>query len=84
MNSPAVISLNMFASSLAVNEFLARIHPFRNDENENSSLIRFSLSDNFIQYEANNTIDPYLSKFIGRGTMIPMLNMPELSTSESI
>ena len=30
---PAVISVNMFAASLAVNEFLARLHPFREERN---------------------------------------------------
>jgi hypothetical protein len=82
VNSPAVISLNMFASSLAVNEFLARVHPFKNEENEISSIIRFSLSDNFIQRESDTVADPYLIKFIGRGDMLPLLNMPELSNEQ--
>ena len=30
---PAVISVNMFGSALAVNEFLARLHPFREEPN---------------------------------------------------
>ncbi|MFN8153529.1 MAG: ThiF family adenylyltransferase [Bacteroidia bacterium] len=84
VNSPAVISLNMFASSIAVNEFLARIHPFKNENNETSSIIRFSLSDNFIQRESDTLSDPYLQKFVGRGDMLPILNMPELSNGHAI
>jgi hypothetical protein len=33
-NRPSVISVNMFGASLAVNEFLARLHPFREESNE--------------------------------------------------
>ncbi|MBL7889722.1 MAG: ThiF family adenylyltransferase [Bacteroidia bacterium] len=79
VNSPAVISLNMFASSIAVNEFLARIHPYRNDDNESSAIVRFSLSDSYMQREVDGNPDSYLQKFIGRGNIKPLLNMPELS-----
>ena len=30
---PAVISVNMFGAALAVNEILARLHPFREEPN---------------------------------------------------
>ena len=39
---PAVISINMQMASAAVNEFLARLHPYRYDDNANSSVVRTS------------------------------------------
>ena len=40
---PAVISLNMFASALAVSELLARLHPFREEDNSAYAAVTFSL-----------------------------------------
>lgn len=75
VDSPAVISVNMLTASLAVNEFLARIHPFRYDPNSNYDIFRFSLSDGYFQNDVGGKSDEYLSKFVGRGDMIPMLNI---------
>ena len=77
VESPAVISINMYAASMAVNEFLARIHPFRYNSNEEFSIIRFSISDGYIQYDSDDEPDEYLAKYVGRGNMKPLLNMPE-------
>ena len=41
---PAVISVNMFAASLAVNELLARLHPFREEPNGDYASVTFSLA----------------------------------------
>lgn len=79
INSPAVISINMQIASMAVNEFLARLHPFRHDNNRDFAITRLSLSDGYIQYEGDGDPDQYLLKYIGRGNIIPLLNMPELS-----
>ncbi len=79
VESPAVISINMQISSLAVIEFLARVHKFRYDDNEDAAVTRVSLSDSYIQKEPDGDTDIYLEKFVGRGDMIPLLNMPELS-----
>ncbi|MFZ2285049.1 MAG: ThiF family adenylyltransferase [Lutibacter sp.] len=78
IDSPAVISVNMFAASIAVNEFLARIHMFRYDNNAKFAITRFSNVDSYIQYEEDGESDLYLKKFVGRGEMRPLLNMPEL------
>lgn len=77
-NSPAVISINMFASSMAINEFLARIHGFRFDSNEEFAITRFSLTDSYMQREPDGLPDEYLRRYVGRGKMKPMLNLPEL------
>ena len=79
VDSPAVISINMQISSLAVNEFLARIHPFRSDPNREFDINRISISDGYYQHEEDSEIDQYLKKFVGRGNLAPLLNMPELS-----
>lgn len=78
VDSPAVISINTYTASTAINEFLARIHPFRYDQNSKFAVTRFSLSDNYIQYENDGDPDPYLKRFVGRGNLKPLLNMPEL------
>jgi molybdopterin/thiamine biosynthesis adenylyltransferase len=43
-NRPAVIGVNMFAASIAINELLARLHPFREEENSAYASTTFSLS----------------------------------------
>ena len=47
---PAVISVNMFAAALAVNELLARLHPFREEPNSNYASVIFQPR----QHGANN------------------------------
>jgi hypothetical protein len=78
VESPAVISINMQTSSMAVNEFLARIHPYRYDLNSEYSITRFSLTDGYIQKEGDGLVDEYLARYTGRGDCNPKLNMPEL------
>lgn len=79
VDSPAVISINMFVASLAVNEFLARVHKFRYDLNSKFSITRFSNTDSYIIYEDDGEPDEYLKKFIGKGNISPLLNMIEFS-----
>lgn len=81
VESPAVISVNMQISSLSVIELLARLHRFRVDENNDSAVTRISLTDGYIQKDAESSLlkDSYLEKLYGRGDMIPFLNMPEFN-----
>jgi len=79
VDSPAVISINMFYSSMAVNDFLARIHPFRIQANKECAIQRFVLSDPYFKNESADDIDPYFFKFVGRGEVYPLLGLPELS-----
>lgn len=76
---PAVISVNMLFAAFAVNEFLARIHPFRDDQNEEYSTIRFSLTQG--QFYKDNESEPCqaLMRHVGRGDVSPLLDMPQLS-----
>jgi len=79
VESPAVISINTQIASMAVNDFLARIHSYKYDPNSEFAISRISFTDAYIQYEVDGEPDPYLSKFIGRGELQPLLNMPELN-----
>lgn len=80
--SPAVISINTMAASTAVNDFLARIHCFRNVENNKIAKISFNLMDPaFCAYDSEDSfnVDSYLSKKVGLGDRRPLLDMPVLS-----
>jgi hypothetical protein len=77
VESPAVISINTQLASMAVNEFLARLHRFRYDSNDHFAVTRVSFTDAYVQYEKDDYDDHYLKKFIGKGDMLPFLNMPE-------
>ncbi len=79
VESPAVISINMQVSSLAVLEFLARIHPFRYDSNKHFAQTDISISEWEIWHSQEGVADKYLAKFVGRGFMKPFINLPSLS-----
>ena len=77
LNSPAVISVNMVISSLAVCDFLDRIHTFRTGNKEEYDVTRVSLHDWYIQNHKDTNVDYYSPKFMGRGDMEPFLNLQE-------
>jgi len=79
VDSPAVISINGFAASHAVNEMLARIHPFRRDANCEFRHQTFSLTDGAWLRIDDGPACPYLSKRIGRGDARPLLDNAELA-----
>lgn len=76
---PAVISVNMLFSAFAVNEFLARIHPFKEHSNEEYSTVRFSLTQGQFYKESESESCQGLLKYVGRGDVSPLLDMPQLS-----
>lgn len=76
---PAVASVNMHYASLAVNEFLARLHPYRDDGNDGFARFGSSLTQaRFFQDEDGEPCHS-LSRHVGRGDTIPLLDMPALS-----
>lgn len=79
---PAVISVNTLISSLAVNEFLARLHPYRDDDNAQFATYRISLTQSQLYTEPDSEPCPVLSRHIGRGDVKPTLDMPELDGIE--
>ena len=75
---PAVISVNFFAASLAVNDFLARLHDYRTDGNAPYAELRASLS-HLVFYPEPEKAPSMLRKYAGVGDSEPRLDMPELS-----
>ena len=75
---PAVISVNMHYASMAVNEFLARLHGFRDDENASVDWLSSSLTQ--VRFVQKTYAEPCaaLSKVVGRGDAMPLLGMPSL------
>ena len=76
---PAVISVNMFASSLAVNEMLARLHPFREEANGRHAAVTFSLSSMELICEPETGICEILAGRVGMGDATPLLGLLELA-----
>lgn len=77
-DSPAVISVNTLVASIAVNDFLARLHEFRDDPNEEISTLRVSLTQTRLFYEAEGIRCSVLGRHVGQGDTMPLLNMPVL------
>jgi hypothetical protein len=80
---PAVISINTNIASLAVNEFLARLHPYRYDDNAESAIVRVSFIQNQTYREKEPRASGMFARRLGRGDVTPLLGMPELSEMEA-
>jgi hypothetical protein len=78
-NRPAVVSVNMFASSLAVNEFLARLHPYREYSNQYFSSVQFSLASMELIMDPEENICEILKRKVGFGDTKPLLGEMELA-----
>lgn len=78
-NRPAVISVNMFASALAVNEFLARLHPYREEPSAAHASVTFSLASMELISDPEEGICEIMGFGIGRGDVSPLLGMMELA-----
>lgn len=76
---PAVISVNMFGSSLAVNEFLARLHPYREEPNSEHAAVTFSLASMELISDPEEGICPILGGSVGIGDRRPLLGLMELA-----
>lgn len=77
-SSPAVISINMQVAATAINDFLNRIHPFRNVSNEEVSVIRIFFNELSMFYEYDEKPCPFFSKYVGYGDIKPLLNLSEI------
>lgn len=76
---PAVISVNMQVASIAVNEMLARLHPFREDPNSEYAASRLSIRHGQMFSERDGAPCALLSRHAGRGDVTPLLDRPDLS-----
>lgn len=81
---PAVISVNMQLAAIAVNEFLARIHQFRDDENSRFATTMISLTHADTYYSEEGDACKIMSRHAGRGDVLPLLDMPELSEESNL
>ena len=79
---PAVVQLNSLLASLAVNEFLARLHPYRADPNAEYAVHRLSISHGIYEHEDDGEPCPVLARHVGRGDVSPLLDWAELSLAE--
>lgn len=80
--SPPVGSLNATTAGVAVNEFLARLHPFRSCESRDCAVIRFNFMETLIVKEPESTQCALLAPHVGRGNVLPLLDWPSLSTKD--
>ncbi len=80
---PAVISLNTLVASMAVNELLARIHPYRDDSNRKFATYRVNLNQGRLIDEPETEACPVLAPKAGLGDIRPLLDMPELSDQKA-
>ena len=76
---PAVVSVNMFAASVAVNEFLARLHPFREEPNATWAAVEFSLASMELFGDPDEGICELLAGKVGKGDVTPLLDVLELA-----
>lgn len=76
---PAVISVNMFAASLAVNEFLARLHPYREYPNSHFASVQFSLASMELIPDPEESPCHILGRRLGYGDTKPLLGEMELA-----
>jgi hypothetical protein len=83
-SSPAVISINMQVASVAVNDLLGRIHPYRNSTNEEIDATRILFHEWTMFSEMFEETCGYFSKMTGKGDIEPLLNTPELSHDKII
>ncbi len=79
VDRPAVVSINGFAASHAVNEMLVRLHPIRRDPLEEFRYQLFSLSDGAWLRLSGGEPCKFLSRHAGRGDVKPLLGNPSLS-----
>ncbi|HER26687.1 MAG TPA: ThiF family adenylyltransferase [Rhodospirillales bacterium] len=80
---PAVISVNMFAASLAVDEFLARLHPFREEPNSTFAAVTFSLASMELICDPEEGICDLLEGSVGIGDTTPLLGLMELAERQA-
>ena len=78
VNQPAVISVNFFASSLAINDFLARLLPYRHIPNSDIGSIEFSLGRVRLTADEEPEFCEVLAPYVGLGDRLPLLGLPEL------
>lgn len=73
VDRPAVISINTAAAAFAVNELLARLHPFRTRPNVEFAIHKLLFSHGRTTCRPDGEPDESLSPYVGRGDCRPLL-----------
>lgn len=76
---PAVVSVNTFFAALVVNEFLARLHPYRNQPNGEYAYVGGNLSEMQFFPEGESAPCAVLQRHVGKGDVVPLLERASLS-----
>jgi hypothetical protein len=76
---PAVISINTQIAATAVNEFLARLHPYRYSSNADFAAVRTSFIQGELYHESEAALETASTKYVGLGDCDPLLGVPKLS-----
>jgi molybdopterin/thiamine biosynthesis adenylyltransferase len=76
---PAVITVNMFIASLAMHEFLCRLHAYREEPNTQVASVEFSLREMEIYPDAEGEPCEVMKPSVAKGDEIPLLGLIELS-----
>lgn len=76
---PAVVSVNAFLASLALLEFLNRLHPYRNQDPASYAYAGVDLCELQFHAEPEGEPDLPLQGHVGRGDVEPLLDRPSLS-----
>lgn len=75
---PAVISINTQMASTAINEFLARLHPYRSDENREFATVETSFVHGISCHDPEVSPSGHFFPHIGKGDVRPLLLMPNI------
>jgi hypothetical protein len=81
VDSPAVISVNTLAAATAVNEFLARLHPFRTSDNADFAVQKLLVSHGRIALRDDGPPDAELASHVGRGDCVPVLGVGRIEAA---
>jgi hypothetical protein len=78
VDRPAVISINTAVAAAAVNELLARLHPFRTIGNAEFAIQKLLFSHGRTTRRPDGDPDSELAQYVGRGDCRPLLLSPRL------
>jgi hypothetical protein len=78
VDRPAVISINAAVAAAAVNEMLARLHPFRTAPNANFAIQKLLFTHGRIALRPDGRADVELAAYVGRGDSSPLLMSPRM------
>ena len=83
VDSPAVLCVNMAASSFAFLDFMSRIHEIRSEDNSKFERTYIDYTNMRLLHDQEEPVSFQALRNIGRGDVEPLLNSTELSISEN-